>query len=119
MTPLLPELFIGSSSEGQAVARAIEIHLQQATDTTIWMNGVFRPEVSFLQSLLNALDNFDFAVLVLTPDKLLSGSKKIRFAEAVACAEVCGLRLSRINGSHHISVHPGIPALVHLQNVNG
>jgi hypothetical protein len=35
------------------------------------MNGVFTPGVSFLQSLLNALDRFDFAVLILTPDDLL------------------------------------------------
>jgi len=37
--------------------------------------------------------------------KLLSGSKNIRFAEAVAGAEAFGFRLSRISGSHHIYVH--------------
>ena len=51
--------------------------------------------------------------------KLLSGSKNIRFAEAVACAEAFGFRLSRINGSHHIYFHEDIPELVNLQNVNG
>ena len=51
--------------------------------------------------------------------KLLSGSKNIRFAEAVAGAEAFGFRLSRINGSHHIYVHVDIPELVNLQNVNG
>ncbi len=71
MKKLLPEVFIGSSSEGQAVARAIEMHLQLVADTTIWMNGVFRPGESFLQSLLNSLAQFDFAVLVLTPDDVL------------------------------------------------
>src|SRR5262245_7668166 len=45
--------------------------------------------------------------------RLLSGSKNIRFAEAF------GFRLSRIHGSHHIYVHPDIPELVNLQNVNG
>jgi predicted RNA binding protein YcfA (HicA-like mRNA interferase family) len=49
----------------------------------------------------------------------LSGSKNIRFAEAVACAEAFGFRLSRINGSHHIYVHANVPALLNLQNVNG
>jgi len=44
--------------------------------------------------------------------KLLSGSKNIRFAEAVACAEAFGFRLSRIHGSHHIYVHPDVPELV-------
>jgi hypothetical protein len=51
--------------------------------------------------------------------KLLSGSKNIRFAEAVACAEAFGFRPSRINGSHQIYVHADVPELVNLQNVNG
>ena len=51
--------------------------------------------------------------------KLLSGSRDIRFAEAVACAEAFGFRLSRINGSHHIYVHTNVPELLNLQNVNG
>ena len=51
--------------------------------------------------------------------RLLSGSKNIRFTEAVACAEAFGFRLSRISGSHHIYVHADIPELVNLQNVNG
>jgi predicted RNA binding protein YcfA (HicA-like mRNA interferase family) len=51
--------------------------------------------------------------------KLLSGSKNIKFAEAVAVAESFGFRLSRINGSHHIYVHAEIPELVNLQNNKG
>ncbi len=51
--------------------------------------------------------------------KLLSGSKNIRFSEAVAGAEMFGFQLDRINGSHHIFVHPEIPELVNLQDVNG
>jgi predicted RNA binding protein YcfA (HicA-like mRNA interferase family) len=50
---------------------------------------------------------------------LLSGSKTIRFAEAIACAEAFEFRLSRIHGSHHIYVHPDVPELVNLQNVHG
>ncbi len=30
-----------------------------------------------------------------------------------------GFQLDRINGSHHIFVHPEIPELVNLQDVNG
>ena len=71
MSKQLPDIFIGSSSEGETVARAIELHLHKFADVTIWMNGVFKPGVSYLQSLMNALDRFDFAVLVLTPDDVL------------------------------------------------
>ena len=51
--------------------------------------------------------------------RLLSGSKYIKFSEVVACAEAFGFELVRISGSHHIYVHPDIPELVNLQNVNG
>ena len=51
--------------------------------------------------------------------KLLSGSKNIRFSEAVACAEAFGFELARISSSHHIYIHPNVPELVNLQNVNG
>jgi predicted RNA binding protein YcfA (HicA-like mRNA interferase family) len=52
-------------------------------------------------------------------EKIISGSKNIRFAEATALAEAFGFKLDRINGSHHIFVHPGIPELINLQNVKG
>ena len=52
-------------------------------------------------------------------EKILAGSKNIRFAEAIALAEAFGFRLDRINGSHHIFVHKNIPALLNLQDVNG
>jgi predicted RNA binding protein YcfA (HicA-like mRNA interferase family) len=51
--------------------------------------------------------------------KILSGSKNIRFSEAVECAEMFGFRLDRVNGSHHIFAHPLVPELVNLQNVKG
>jgi predicted RNA binding protein YcfA (HicA-like mRNA interferase family) len=51
--------------------------------------------------------------------KLLSGSKNIRFSEAVACAEAFGFQLKGISGSHHIYVHPDIPELLNLQDVKG
>jgi len=52
-------------------------------------------------------------------EKILAGSKNIRFAEAIALAEAFGFRLDRVSGSHHIFVHRNIPELLNLQNVNG
>ena len=51
--------------------------------------------------------------------KLLSGTKNIRFSEVVALAEAFGFRLDRISGSHHIFVHPEIPELLNMQNSKG
>lgn len=51
--------------------------------------------------------------------KILTGSKNIRFAGMVTLVEAFGFRLSRTAGGHHIFVHPEVPELVNLQNVNG
>ena len=51
--------------------------------------------------------------------KALASPNNFRFAEARALAEAFGFRLSRVNGSHHIFVHPGIPQLLNLQEVHG
>ena len=52
-------------------------------------------------------------------DKLLSGSRNIRFEEATRAAECFGFQLVRVNGSHHIFQHSEITELVNLQNVKG
>jgi predicted RNA binding protein YcfA (HicA-like mRNA interferase family) len=51
--------------------------------------------------------------------KVLSGSKNVRFSEMVALVEAFGFRLSRVRGSHHIFVHPHVRELVNLQDVDG
>ena len=44
------------------------VQLSDTADVTLWTDGVFPPTQGFLQSLVNALDRFDFAVFVFTPD---------------------------------------------------
>ena len=51
--------------------------------------------------------------------KALSGSKNISFNEIVLLVEGFGFRLSRVNGSHHIFVHPEVRQIVNLQEHNG
>jgi len=51
--------------------------------------------------------------------KLLSRRTNVRFSEMSKCVESFGFRLNRISGDHHIFVHPDIPELLNLQNVNG
>lgn len=54
-----------------------------------------------------------------TLQRILSGSKNIRFGDMLKLVEGFGFRLSRVRGSHHILTHPEIPELVNLQNVRG
>jgi len=51
--------------------------------------------------------------------KILDGSKNIRFLDMMNLTEGFGFSLDRVNGSHHIFVHPDVPELVNLQNVRG
>jgi hypothetical protein len=66
-----PKIFIGSSTEGLDVARAIEFQLDRAAEITVWSDCVFGLGRGSLESLVIALYQFDFAVLVLTDDDMV------------------------------------------------
>jgi hypothetical protein len=63
-------LFIGSSTEGLEVARALQLELDRDAEVEIWSQGVFGLSEGSLSSLVAAVNRFDFAVLVLTADDL-------------------------------------------------
>lgn len=67
-----PSLFIGSSTEGLEVARAAGYQLRDTAEVTIWNEGVFGLSQSALEALVNSLERFDFALLVATPDDLVT-----------------------------------------------
>ena len=64
----LPDLFIGSSREAISIAEAVQLGLQHDCTPVIWNQGVFSPGEGTLESLLQALPQFDFAVMVFSPD---------------------------------------------------
>ena len=63
-----PRVFIGSSTEGLDLARAIEEHLVQDTEPVLWTNDVFSPSSTTIESLEETLDTVEYAVLIVTPD---------------------------------------------------
>jgi len=63
-----PSLFIGSSSEGLEFARAARGLLNQDAEVTLWNEGFFHLGDTFIETLINGLPRFDFALLVVTPD---------------------------------------------------
>ena len=65
-----PEVFVGSSREGLPVARCIQTHLSDIALVSLWNAGVFGLGEGTLEGLVRAVDRFDFAALVLTPDDL-------------------------------------------------
>jgi hypothetical protein len=67
-----PSVFIGSSSEGLEFARAVRSLLAHDAEVTMWNEGLFGLGDTFIETLVNGLQRFDFAILVLTPDDLIS-----------------------------------------------
>ena len=67
-----PSVFIGSSSEGLDFARAVRDNLDKDAETSLWDEEFFTLGFAYIESLVNALPRFDFAVLVLTPDDLVN-----------------------------------------------
>ena len=66
-----PTLFVGSSTEGLDIAQAVQVQLSDVADVELWNEGVLGLSYGTLESLVKALNSYDFAVLVFTPDDFL------------------------------------------------
>lgn len=64
------KLFVGSSSEGKNVAYVIQESLSDDAYVTVWDQDVFKLSHNYLQDLLAAISDFDFAIFVFTPDDI-------------------------------------------------
>jgi hypothetical protein len=74
-----PAVFVGSSTEGLEFARAIRALLAADAEVTLWNEDFFRLGKTFIETLVDALPRFDFAVLVLTPDDLVTSREAESF----------------------------------------
>lgn len=72
MSSSKPSVFIGSSSEGYQIAEVAFGHLSDSTRPFLWKHGLFRPSQYPQEALDVALRQHDFAVIVGTPDDLLT-----------------------------------------------
>lgn len=62
-----PRVFIGSSKEGLEVAKALKYKLDDVAEAVVWEN-VFELTRNYLESLLKATGEFDYAILVFRAD---------------------------------------------------
>ena len=106
MEALDPFLFIGSSSEGLPVARALQAELDEVCEAQVWSQGVFEPTGTTIGSLLDVAQNSDFAALVLTPDdSVVTRSTKIVVARDNVIFEL-GLFLGALGPQRVFIIRP-------------
>ena len=70
MDERLATVFIGSSSEGLTIAESLQANLEGTCECELWSQGIFGLGQGTLETLVDTLPTFDFAILVLTPDDL-------------------------------------------------
>jgi Predicted nucleotide-binding protein containing TIR-like domain len=68
-----PYIFIGSSSEGKQIAEYLQLALEDyGFETVIWSQGVFGLAQNTLDTLLKVSKTYNYAILILTPDDIVT-----------------------------------------------
>ena len=89
-------MFVGSSSEGLSIAEALSERLKADAEVTIWNEGVFSLNYGYLEELISAVHQFDFAILVLTADDLIESRGESRQSPRDNVLFECGLFLGKL-----------------------
>lgn len=66
-----PRLFIGSSTEGKAIAEAVQLNFDGDIAATIWSQGLFNVGSTTVETLERISREFDFAALVISADDVV------------------------------------------------
>src|SRR5215467_4566432 len=67
---LKPKIFVGASKENLLFARALANGLEECAAVKVWNEGVFELNRGYLESLLEAPTEYDFAAFILGSDDL-------------------------------------------------
>lgn len=66
-----PYMYIGSSTEGLPIARALQAELDEECEPLVWEQDFFVPTGTTIGTLAEKVQNFDFAAFIFTPDDSL------------------------------------------------
>lgn len=110
-----PSMFVGSSSEGLEFARAARSLLSADAEMTLWNEGFFGLGSTFIETLVNALPRFDFALLVLTADDLVQSRETESFGPRDNVVFELGLFMGHLGRARTFILHqagaaPKIPS---------
>lgn len=87
-------VFVASSVEHLDLAYAVQEGLEHDAEVTVWSQGVFQLSRTTMASLVDQLDETDFAVFVLAPDDVT----KIRENEVVSVRDNVVFELGLFSG---------------------
>lgn len=77
-----PRIFIGSSAEGEKIAVNLQAVFDRSgfCESTLWSQGVFSAGQYTLDQLTLAAQDSDFAILVMSPDDLVTSRDQSTYA---------------------------------------
>jgi hypothetical protein len=109
-----PALFVGSSSESLDVAYAVQKNLEDVAEVVVWTQGIFELTKSYLESLLEALEDTEFGLFIFGPDDVI----RIRGMEMPAARDnvvfELGLFIGRLGRNRSFILMPRESADFHL-----
>ena len=100
-----PSLFIGSSIEGKQIAQHVRSQLKDDAEITVWHEGIFGLSQGTLESLVDNVNKFDFAILVLTPDDMVVSREQVSQSPRDNVLFECGLFMGSLGRERTFVVH--------------
>jgi predicted RNA binding protein YcfA (HicA-like mRNA interferase family) len=74
---------------------------------------------SGFEVIMSVLYNICYKIILYPKELILSSAKNVSFTDFTNLIKSFGFCLSRVEGSHHIFIHPDVRELVNIQNVKG
>src|SRR5260370_35783761 len=102
-----PALFVGSSSEGLDLGRAVRAFLDEDAEVTLWKEGLFDLGSTFIDSLIKALPRFDFAAVMLKAADLLTSREVTTLGPRDNVLFELGLFLGRLGLDRYLLFRAG------------
>lgn len=104
------KVFIGSPSEANKLAVALQSLLEREATVRTWTQGIFTPNHGTLESVLEAVDGYDFACFLAPPVDTVSSRGKQNPATRDNIILEYGLFLGRLGRNRVFLIHPrGVP----------
>ncbi len=106
-----PSIFIGSSKEGLKIAEQVQYDLRHISEGKVWSQGVFGLSKGNIENLMAEVDKRDFAILILTPDDMVTSRDVIKPAPRDNVLFELGLFMGRLGPKRSFVLFDNSPDL--------